>query len=348
MKLTTKVEYNELSEYKRLIFICVQIFRGFYQTKRFYLTYELLRFEPRQVYIPQFDFKKYPNFWKRIENLHKEYHNEDINKFAKDLYDSEIEIPSLTEKELNDFKKKISLFSNKIFKDLVLIFPQLQGKEIEITVNPTLYGTNGSFSKAIIKKDKVLIDVTLRFDKEIDYLLEIVLSSLVWAIKYDYTKKIVSWQETWEINESIIDFFLQKTLLKKYAPKYIGTLEIVENPETYYLDLIDKSKKIFEELGYPINSFIEFKDQYIYLNGEEVKQGFSEQEKKVIKCLTENKGRLITNDELEDLLWGDNYDKHSLWALAKTMQRIRDKIKKNGIASEIIQTVRGKGYLIYD
>lgn len=238
MKLTTKVEYNHLTEYKRLIFICIQIFNGFYQAKRFYLTYELLKFEPKQVYIPQFDFKKYPNFWKRIENLSKDYHNEGINRFAKDLYDSEIYIPSLTEKQITDFKKKIAPFSNNMFNDLELIFPQLQQKEIEITIMPTLYGTNGSFSKAVIQKNKVLIDVVLRYDKEIDYLLEIVLSSLVYAIKYDKTKKIVNWQESWEVNESIIDFLLQKTLLKKYAPKFIGTLEIVESPETYYLNLV--------------------------------------------------------------------------------------------------------------
>jgi DNA-binding response OmpR family regulator len=86
----------------------------------------------------------------------------------------------------------------------------------------------------------------------------------------------------------------------------------------------------------------------IFINGELPKKPFTEAEKRIITTLVDRKGRLITNDELQDILWQGNYDKYSLWALAKTMQRIREKMRSCGIASEIIQTVRGKGYLIYD
>lgn len=348
MNLNLKIEYNELSEYQRYIFICMQVFRGFYQSKRFYLTHELLKLEERQVYVPKVDITKIPTFWKDIEDIVRDMYKEDVGYLANMMRQNDIEIKSISEQEITEFKRRIEGFLKEVMKDVVYIFPQIQNKEINITVKPSLYGTNGSFDRPIVTKNTINIRVTLRVDKPNDYLLEIIMSSLVWVIKYEKNKKLVKWQEDWEINESIVDFMLKHTLLQKYSPNYIGTMDVVENPETYYLNLIETSKNIFNELGYPINRYIEMENNEVLINGEPPKKSFTDQEKKIIKKLTESKGRLISNDELEETLWGNDFDKHSLWALAKVMQRIRNKIKQSGIASEIIQTVRGKGYLIYD
>lgn len=348
MNTEIKIEYNELSEYKRVVFTCLQIVRGFYQSKRFFLSHELLKFENRQVYIPNFDFINKEDFWKNIEILSREQYIDDVTSIATKFKNSGVIIQSLNSVELDKYKEKISKYLDEPIKVLRNIFPQISNKKVEINIIPTLYGTTGSFERAIINDDKVIITVTSRVDVDNSFLLEIILSSLVFAIKYERNRKVVKWQQDWEINESLVDFFLQHTLLNKYSQNYIGTMEINEKPEIHYLELIENSKNIFSKLGYPIKSTVVIENDTILINGEIPKKPFSETESRVVKKLVEKKGELITNEQIQDVLWEQNYDKYSLWALAKTMQRIRDKIKANGISSEIIQTVRGCGYLIYD
>jgi hypothetical protein len=348
MNININIEYNKLSEYRRFVQICLQIQRGFYQSKRFFLSHKLLKYENRLVHIPDVDISSIPDFWDILKNSNNNPYITDIKVLVNELDKKNIHIPQLTEVQIEQTKRDIASFVKEPIKELARIFPQMSNKEINILVRPTLYGTVGSFERATITQKSVEIEVTYRVDTDLSHLLEIILSSLVFGIKYEKNRRVVKWQEDWEINESIVDFFLQKTILSKYAPNYVGTMDLVENPEVFYQDLIANSKEIYQKLGYPINTYIEVKDDMIFINGELPKKPFTEAEKRIITTLVDRKGRLITNDELQDILWQGNYDKYSLWALAKTMQRIREKMRSCGIASEIIQTVRGKGYLIYD
>lgn len=348
MNININIEYNNLSEYRRFVQICLQIQRGFYQSKRFFLSHDLLKYENRQVYIPDVDISSIPEFWDLLKENNSNPYITSIFPLVEKLNEKSIKIPLIPIEKIEEIKKKLTSYLKNPLKDIFSLFPQLESKDITVIIRPTQFGTVGSFERARINKESVEIEVTYRIDADYSHLLEIILSSIVFGIKYEKNRRVVKWQEEWEINESIVDFFLQKTFLSKYSQDYVGTMEVIENPEIYYLDLIAKSKEIYEKLGYPINTYVEIKDDMIFINGELPKKPFTDPEKKIIKSLIDKKGRLITNDELQDVLWEGNYDKYSLWALAKTIQRIREKIRSCGISSEIIQTVRGKGYLIYD
>ena len=61
------------------------------------------------------------------------------------------------------------------------------------------------------------------------------------------------------------------------------------------------------------------------------------------------KGKVVNYDQIGDWFWGeDNLDKFSLYSVAKIMEKIRKKIKDQGVYQELIYTIRGQGYVLYD
>jgi hypothetical protein len=248
MNININIEYNKLSEYRRFVQICLQIQRGFYQSKRFFLSHKLLKYENRLVHIPDVEISSIPDFWDILKNSNNNPYITDIKVLVNELDKKNIHIPQLTEVQIEQTKRDIASFVKDPIKELSRIFPQMSNKEINILVRPTLYGTVGSFERATVTQKSVEIEVTYRVDTDLSHLLEIILSSLVFGIKYEKNRRVVKWQEDWEINESIVDFFLQKTILSKYAPNYVGTMDLVENPEVFYQDLIANSKEIYQKL----------------------------------------------------------------------------------------------------
>ena len=75
---------------------------------------------------------------------------------------------------------------------------------------------------------------------------------------------------------------------------------------------------------------------------------FSPQEGRLLKCLQEKKGKIVSFDQTSQILWGRNsYDKYSPQAMAKVIENIRRKIQDQGINKEVIFTKRGKGYSLF-
>ena len=68
-------------------------------------------------------------------------------------------------------------------------------------------------------------------------------------------------------------------------------------------------------------------------------------EKKVMYELIKNSNNIVRFDTISDILFEDS-ENFSLFAQAKVIQRLREKLEKNGISGSFIQTVRGKGYLL--
>ncbi|EKD57346.1 MAG: hypothetical protein ACD_57C00339G0002 [uncultured bacterium] len=77
--------------------------------------------------------------------------------------------------------------------------------------------------------------------------------------------------------------------------------------------------------------------------------GFSHlsvQEKKVLLTLLKHKNTLVTYDQLANVLWAEAEDKFSLYAIAKLLQGVRQKIRDMGIHNPVIKTSRGQGYIL--
>jgi DNA-binding response OmpR family regulator len=68
-------------------------------------------------------------------------------------------------------------------------------------------------------------------------------------------------------------------------------------------------------------------------------------EKKVMYELIKNSNNIVKFDIIADILFEDS-NSFSLFAQAKVIQRLREKLEKNGVSGSFIQTIRGKGYLL--
>ncbi|TCS79891.1 response regulator transcription factor [Tepidibacillus fermentans] len=79
----------------------------------------------------------------------------------------------------------------------------------------------------------------------------------------------------------------------------------------------------------------------VLINDEEVK--FTLKEFDILHYLVKSPGRIVTREELLEQVWGFDYIGDSR-TVDTHMNRLRDKIDKNGGDSSFIHTVRGVGY----
>ena len=54
---------------------------------------------------------------------------------------------------------------------------------------------------------------------------------------------------------------------------------------------------------------------------------------------------MVEIDKLSDIIFNEG-EEFSLWAIAKVVQRLRDKLEQNGVSGSFIQTLRGQGYAL--
>mgnify|MGYP001578352634 FL=1 len=73
---------------------------------------------------------------------------------------------------------------------------------------------------------------------------------------------------------------------------------------------------------------------------------FTPRERDILSLLLTRSPAPVTMDSLGDILFKDNLDAYSEYAIDKTIQRLRDKLEASGISGSYIQTKRGEGYLL--
>lgn len=117
---------------------------------------------------------------------------------------------------------------------------------------------------------------------------------------------------------------------------------------TYLLDLEASSRE-------PISGAKEKdKEAKIEIHQGELYQGqrcliskFSWMEYVVMKLMIEKEGRLVTKDEISDVLWGEEcLDRYSEGAIARLIGRLRKKLKSLDLPEDSIKTIYGRGYTL--
>ena len=101
--------------------------------------------------------------------------------------------------------------------------------------------------------------------------------------------------------------------------------------------MTQKSKEFYRKLGvnYQVKDF--------------KLENFSDltaREKDLLALMIKKGSSLTTVDEVAEILFKENEDAFSLQAIAKQIQRLRDKLEANGVSGSFIQTKRGQGYLL--
>jgi hypothetical protein len=242
--------------------------------------------------------------------------------------------------------KKTELVWNKMekefFKVTGQVIPRLITSVKNIVIMPTVLGTKCSFT--VPKKFPASISMYLRNDGDMIYgMVEAILSAL--TRDNIYKKLQGSWQESemlvdWLITESAIGEVIDKYhSLKNYSP----TLKNTRSKQSALV--LKQSDEFYRNLGLP--SFEKpFKiENMVPKLFDKTIENISTSESMVLNKLIENENRVTPVDAVAEVMFKSE-DDFSLYAISKTIQRLRDKLEKNGISGSCIQTLRTKGFVL--
>ena len=153
----------------------------------------------------------------------------------------------------------------------------------------------------------------------------------------------------WSESELLVDWLLMKSslspVLKKYQREttFMPTVKYTRMKQS--AKLMKQSEEFYRHLGVPISENVfGLKDGRPAIAGRPM-ENFSPREQKILGLLIQRGNNLVTIDEISRLIF-DTEEDFSLWAIAKTIQRLRDKLEQNGVSGSFIQTLRGQGYVL--
>ena len=209
----------------------------------------------------------------------------------------------------------------------------------KITIFPTSFGTSSSFN-FITKKGEIYL--YLREDQGIGTITEAIISSLTRADVYKNLNAV--WQES----ELLVDWLVTETALSDVIKKYdktpfMPTLRGIRIKEL--AKLMEESDNFYKKLGLPINQKVFGINGKIPEINKKAVEGLSIRERELLKLLIIKAGSVTSFDEIGDTVFTSE-DNFSLYAISKSIERLRNKLEANGISGSYIQTLRGKGYLL--
>lgn len=339
--MKTVWDYSIKTEAERLVQCAHQISIGFYKSNNFIvLPYNPNTNNTHTVIFPDIEYNKISRFWEQSKKVNVDYKltadNQELVRMVLDQIGS-IKLKSPNYIKIKDLWSKAE---SKVISEIFNILPTKKNKVKKITIFPTIFGTNCSFSW---NKDTGSIFIYLREDQGIHAITEAIITSIT---RDDVYKKL---EGLWQESEILADFLVTETtiakVLQKYesAENYIPTLKGIRFKER--ARLIKKSEEFYKKLG------IRTSDKPFSFNGlvpeffDNPITNLSEMEKKVLLNLIKNSNIVVEFDDIGNLMFNSE-DNFSLYAISKMIQRLRDKLEANGISGSHIQTLRGKGYLL--
>lgn len=326
-----KVNYNtENSNYMESIYFCFLakgITNQTYQNGNYYILPYLQKGNSSTVYFPSL---KYTNdFWQKINNnpnihFNSLYPKACIKEVQNLLSKKSEKYNSDKEGLIKDWKEIEKEYFNDIGNFLDFKSELAKIKEINVVLTP--YGTRSSFWTP--KKAR---DLSFWISSRIDF-PAVTIGKTILNLLY-----ILKTRTGGEIGEDkfikrmeVVRFLTQDTILNKY-------FKSDKKENVISQKIISDSNNYLKKLGFPP----------IKIDLKSIDKVLTTQEKKVFSELHKAHSQVVTFDNIADVLWKDLVDeKFSLETIAKVIQNIRDKIKKQGINKEIIFTKRGKGYFL--
>ncbi len=316
--------HENLANY--LCYLAKQISCGFYQDRRFLVLPRLIEKESRAIFFPDLPYTT--KFWNNFASLKQ---NDFVFNFGDKIVESSGALLSHAQGEALRTLPIQSRWQGKekeFWKLVNEFLPELSVDKInKIEVLPTPFGSVSSFFFERVGT-KYNFKITVRTDFGPAQIAESILTNLIWI---DHpTPNLALWHEV----EATVDFLLTKSKLAKlfnyeYVPTIRSLPEISEN-------FVAESEKYLEKLGFPITP-------------TKIDAHFTQTEQRIFNGMISNSGKIVTYDQIGDWFWGENnLDKFSLYSVAKIMEKIRKKIKDQGIYQELIYTIRGQGYVLYD
>jgi hypothetical protein len=333
--------YSDKTEAERLVLTARQISTGFYKNNNFIV----LPYNPNidKAHIVTFPDLKYTNitrFWEQSKKVDVDNNLIADNQYLVKSISNCLHEAKLKKVNYEKIKKLWTKVQDQILNEIYKVLPSKKNVIKKIVIYPTAFGTNCSFSW-IDQKGSILI--YLREDQGIHAITEAIITSLT---RVDIYEKL---EGLWQESEIITDYLVTETsiakVLQKYekAENYIPTLKGVRIKEQ--AKLLAESDEFYKKLGIPnFDKPFGYNGLIPELFGKPV-ANLTETEKKVLLSLIKNSNTVTEVDDIGSMMFKSE-DNFSLYAISKTIQRLRNKLEENGISGSYIQTLRGKGYVL--
>lgn len=337
-------QYNIDTEIRRVVFTAEQIKALFYQKSGFLILPYVFEGNPRSVYFPDFEYKKFNHFWKKVPSKKMIHQMSQLRVHLPPEVKNKLEVyikkEMLTRDEISRTKKSWQ----KVEKDFLKMIQELFDlHHIDIIIRPTRFGSLSSHRPSLVKGKKSIL-IYFRIDQDISHLAEGILTSLL-ILNMKRTHLLTD--DLWQKIEVTSDYLLYFTKLHKLFPKFTQTLSILEN-DYYNKKVIEESRVYVQKLGFNVFDALKVQKNSIYVGTKKISEKeFSQVEKQILVKLINNKGEIVTFDQIAEIIWGKEVTSHySLWAIAKKIERIRKKLKEIGFYCNVLETRRKKGYLL--
>lgn len=326
MKVKTSWDYSLNHEAQRLIHASSQIAVGFFKVNGFYpVPYGTVP-DFINVLLPDLPYLTIPRFWEKVAKIPvSQMHMINQPELTAQLKKLLINVPPAP--DISKIKNQWDKISPAFFDQVYKILPDKKGLIKEIIIWPTNFGTACSFSKIEFTPGKVYI--WLRADRGVENIGWAILSALTRQDLIDHLGGL--WQES----QILVDWLINETVLAKFfthAHKSMYTLRSKQNASQ-----LETSTKFLAKIGAPNI------DSSTIRNIDTT--SFTPREKKLLDLLVAKSPQIVTFDEINELLT-NNYEQFSLYAISKSIQRLRDRLEKSGISGSFIQTKRGEGYML--
>lgn len=325
--------HNQETEAIRLLHAAYQINSRFYINKGFFVLPFNIAKNPKVVYFPDLEYKKIKGFWKKSKMMTEELIHEDktiVNDLIKITPEENVNILKIKK----TWAKMESRFWKYIFELLPEYFKNIKTVEIRITN----YGSIATaYSTWVNNSSKIIIYV--RADADPSHIAEAILMDRIYKkyLKINY----LSWIEI----ESIIDFLMTETPLAELFASYKATIPALKQKQQG--ELAKQSEKYLKLLGFKAEPIFAIKEEKIFCKNQSINHLLTTKEELILKLLLNKNREIVTFDEMAEKIWGTEwYDRFSPYAIAKLVQRLREKIESLETSPEIIQAIKKKGYIL--
>ncbi len=251
--------------------------------------------------------------------------------------------------EVRDLEKLLDAKKNEVEKALDFLIPdKSKAKKVIFNIVPVDFGTICTFG---YKEEKASISLymTFRIDLDISYFLEALMSSIVVRNLNNKTNNHATEDDSiyWQKREFLTDYLVHHTIVSKIVPniKIHEETLVGINRARQLGEAVKESREYLAKLGLSsdvlemkiVGGMLIVNDAVLYL---------TKSEEKIVKLLISKKGEICSFDDLAKVLWENDADKFSAYALSRILSDIRSKIKSAGVLNDGIYTARGRGVLL--
>lgn len=305
------------------------IYSNFYKENNFCVLPYLIDGNNKVIHFPRLKNMD-KRFWKNSLNFHKDIENN------KDDYVIELSkrIP-YNSINIKDFKDNFLRTSDFGWNTLITIWPEFFRIVKNINIYISEFGAIATQYSSFFN-DPTNINIFARYDTNIKEVYKMIFFERLRVFR-GYAK--FEWCEIMAVCES----FVNDTILSQVSPTEYRTLTSVRSKKSG--KLMAESRKYLQELGFYVGGTLNNRQNKVIHNGKYIY--FPSQINKILVLLITNSGKIVTHEQMAKQLWGDSWlERFSLQAITQLVKRTRKMLKQYQIDPNIIQSVRGQGYLL--